>query len=188
MSPLFYSFLRIYLIATIVSIALVASCSGIPTKKGPEHVGVDPDAKPYVDEYLWLSAQNHITFKNKVTVGFSNINDGDTVAYCYFGSNFREIEIDIKYWNYYTNTSKLTVLLHELSHCYCHRDHDHAGLMYPETKEGREAEAKKPTPKPGFYDDGCPLSLMYPSVTSDACARAHYQEYTTELFEGCEPY
>lgn len=156
-------------------------------------MGVDPKVQKMVDEYFWLSTQNHIHFYNKVTVGFKNINEGYVVGLCTYGGLFREIDVDINYWNHSTSTSKMTLLFHELTHCYCGRPHDYGRhLKYPEsaaTKLIKLIEWKiAGGPRPGYRKDGCPISIMHPVVLSDGCMMEHYAEYTKEMFLRCDPW
>lgn len=169
---------------------LFSGCVTTQTKQGPLFKGVDPKVKPIVDEYFKLSKQNHIRFRNKVTMGFEQINKGNIVAYCTFGDFYREITIDVSYWHHSTNMTKHILLFHELTHCYCGRGHDYRkGIAYPETESARIALAlqwvQKGGPRPGYWPDGCPFSLMYPVVLDDSCATAHYKEYTKEMFDRC---
>jgi len=172
----------------------MASCARpIPVKTHPDYVGVDPRAQDLVDEYMWLSAQNHIKFYDKVTIGFKVINQGAVVGECTIAPTFREIDLDLTYWNETTKTTHLAVLFHELTHCYCGRGHDYGkDLNYPETAEARLKRALEwrihGGPRPGYGEDGCPFSLMHPSVVDDDCVIAHYNEYVKEMFDRCDPF
>ncbi len=142
----------------------------------PEYKGVDPEIAPYVNEYMDLAKIMGIKFKNKVTVGFKDINNGNIIGECEYGLGFREIDVDRTYWNRSTTTSKMTLLIHELSHCYCGRTHDYGpSKEYKNTWEGR-------------FDDNCPKSVMYPKILPDGCVDLHYEEYILEAFDRCNPY
>lgn len=172
---------------------LSACTQPIPSKHHPEYVGVDPKVQTLVDEYMWLSKQNHVEFKHKVTIGFKVINEGAAVGLTSFGWSFREIDIDSTYWDHATKTSRMALVFHELTHAYCGRDHDYGnGTKYPDTEEKRIHEAMewvvKGGPRPGYWDDGCAVSLMYPVVLEDDCILEHYQEYTKEMFDRCDAY
>lgn len=176
--------------AAIVSI-LVTCCSTENFKLKPEHKGVDPALQPLVGEYMWLSAQNNILFKNNVTIGFKHLS-GTAVGMCTWGGWFREIDIDPTYWKLTGNRTHIALLFHELTHCYCGRGHDYAdGVKYPRTADARLKQAidwmVKGGERPGFWDDGCPTSLMFPVVVDDTCVQEHYEEYTTEIFNRCKP-
>ena len=72
---------------------------------------------------------------------------------------------------------------HELSHCYCERNHDYRGKKYD---EGKAASSKGSGDS--FYDNGCPRSIMYPIIVEDNCAWTYYDEYVQEMFENCVRY
>lgn len=177
----------------IVLLLGFTACSSPHIKIAPEYHGVDERARSLVNEYFWLSKQNNITFTHKVSVGFKVLNDGLAVGMCTFGPGWREIDIDSNYWYNSTNTTRLALVFHELTHCYCGRDHDYEeGKKYPETEAARVARALKwlieGGERPGYWDDGCPISFMHPSVVDDECTMAHYNEYLTEMFTRCQPY
>lgn len=181
------------LFVVFIGLLALAACSGLKIKLTPEHKGVDPRVQKYVDEYMLLSMQNNIQFYNKVTIGFKKIKDGNVIGICTYGGFFREIDIDIDYWNNSTKVEQMALIFHELTHCYCGRSHDYGeNLEYPETEMARIARALQwkieGGPRPGYWDDGCPFSLMYPVVVDDNCLLAHYAEYTAEMFDRCEPW
>lgn len=172
---------------------LTCSCSMPKFKTHPEYVGVDPKAQKILNEYMWLSKQHQIEFNNVVTIGFKNIDEGNAVGLCNYGGYFREIDVDINYWNHSTNTTHTALLFHELTHCYCNRDHDYGKRSkYPETELGRKIieiyRLILKVPKPGFWKDGCPMSLMHPIVVDDGCMINHYDQYVKEMFDRCDPF
>jgi hypothetical protein len=180
------------LITLILTLStLLTSCAQAKVKLLPEYTGVDPRVQSLVDEYMWLSRQNNIIFTRKVTIGFKDIKRGTTIGLCTYSAMFREIDIDITYWNNSTKTSKMALLFHELTHCYCGRGHDYGeDKAYPETEAGRIARAIRwkieGGERPGYYEDGCPSSFMHPTILDDDCTRAHYQDYVEEMFERCK--
>lgn len=150
----------------------------------PHHKTNDPELAIYVNEWLDLAKKEHISFKRTVTVGFKRINEDYTIGACYYGHNFREIDVDSSAWKRMTNITRTALVWHELSHCYCGRDHDFAkGKVYPPPRT-KEIENKSE----GYYWDGCPLTLMHPVVVSDICFIMHYDDYVHEQFDRCEPY
>jgi hypothetical protein len=189
MSKIFIKIINCFSILLLLS----ACADPVPIKNHPEHVGVDPHVQSLVDEYVWLSKQNHIEFDQQVTIGFKEIDQGAVVGECTVAPTFREIDLDITYWNNTTNTTHLAVLFHELTHCYCLRMHDYGkDLPYPESSADRVKVALEwrlhGGPRPGYWDDGCPASLMHPSVVDDDCVKAHYDQYVQEMFDRCEPF
>lgn len=181
------------ILACLLIVCIFSCCSQRRVKLTPEYTGVDPRAQHIIDEFMWLSAQNDIGFNRKVTVGFKTINNGDVVGLCTYGGLFREIDIDLSYWNHSTYTTKMTALFHELTHCYCRRGHDYgANLNYPESESARLFRALRwkveGGERPGYWDDGCPVSIMYPVVLDDDCMHRHYNHYTKEMFDRCRPW
>lgn len=146
----------------------------------PEYKGIDPEIAPFSKEWLELAQIEGLRFKNNITIGFKNINEPEVVGMCRYEMGFREIDIDKRYWNSSSELTKKSLVRHEMSHCYCGREHD-----YAENKEyyGNERDKKE-----GFFEDGCPISILYPYVVSDTCMSHHYQEYSKEMFYRCTPY
>lgn len=157
----------------------------MPSKTHPEYHGVDPKALPYVNEFLSLAKERGLKFDNLVTVGFKLLNRDRVVGICNYASNFREIDLDSKYWETLSSMEKTVLVYHELGHCYCDRDHDFGkDKKYGDTKHSRREDGEKE----GYYQDDCPLSLMHPVVIDDECFMAHYGEYVQELFDRCDEY
>jgi len=159
----------------------------------------DPQLKTISDQFLALSKRKNITFLNKVSIGFTKIEDRtettSTIGTCSSRRDFREIDIDKDFWNRSSWLSKVALLYHELAHCYCRRDHDYDnGTMYPDGSLKAILQgwiAKQPiTPiRPeGYLADGCPKSIMHPIMGSDYCFEKHYEYYTEEMFARCEPW
>lgn len=149
----------------------------------PIHNGVDEELKAIVNDYLELAKIKGIVFKKKVGVGFTSIHRGNVVGLCHYGTSFREIDIDREYWDRASRTSKRTLLFHELTHCYCTRPHDHDdGTAYVRNS------CPAGDAKTGYYGDGCPKSVMFPSVLEDDCVTAHSADYLEEMFNRCVSY
>lgn len=175
-----------HLICVFIGV-LATTCSTAPIKKHPEYKGIDPRFESLVKEYKEIAKIQKITFKNEVTIGFKKINEDDIVGLCNYGEDWREIDIDLLYWENTTNTTHLALLFHELTHCYCDRGHDYGKKKeYPTPKEIRENEREQIRNLPGYYEDGCPLSLMHPIVVEDECVTRHYDDYIHEMFDRCE--
>jgi hypothetical protein len=154
-------------------------------KLAPEYKGVDPQIAPYVDEWLYLAHGHGLKFDRIVTVGFKDINQGNIVGLTTYGYGFREIDIDVKFWQSSTSLSKAALLFHELGHAYCHRDHDYGnGIEYGDPDKAR----KDPNKEDGFYEDACPTSLLFPEVVEDDCFEKHYENYVNEIFNRCVPW
>jgi hypothetical protein len=154
-------------------------------KLHPEHRGVDPEIAPYVDDWLYLARGRGLRFDKAVTVGFKDMGSGTVVGVTTYGYGFREIDIDENYWHSSTSLGKAAVLWHELGHAYCHRDHDYGdGTKYGDAESAR----KDPNKKDGFYEDGCPITLLFPEVVEDDCFEKYYEGYVSELYNRCVPY
>lgn len=179
------------LFVVFIGLLVLASCCTLNFTSRPKYVGVDQRAQHIYDEYIELSSYKHIVFNKKISIGFTHIKTFDVVGLCYRSPDFREIEIDIDYWNNINKLERLELLFHELGHCACGRNHDYGGLEpYPENDGKTYAdttplEIPKLPRNPKFYD-GCPSSMMYPRVIEARCVKEHYSEYTEELFDRCE--
>lgn len=191
-----------------ISLLLVISftnCSCSNLKIHPEYTGVDPKVQNLVNEYKQLARERGIVFTNKVSIGFKKLSYGNSsnltkkltskeddniIGICNYGLGWREIDLSIQYWSKASSVSQKTLLFHELTHCYCGRDHDFQGKPYPETYKEREADLEKmiSTRKalPGYYDDFCPKSIMFPEILEDYCSWYHHKDYEKEMFENCE--
>ena len=172
---------RAFLLVSLLSL----SCCRVQVRVTPQYVGVDPRAKQYVDEYLLLSARYHIGFSHNVTLGFTRIEEKHIAGLTYYMGFSREIDIDVNYWDHATDFSRRILVWHELTHAYCGRGH-----TYGDDKEYSDdpQDAAKRIPADGFYPDGCPVTVMFPSVLPDICAYYHYWDYIKEMFQHCEPF
>lgn len=190
----FNAFLLGVLISSIISCCSINVKSHLTPRRSPKYRGVDANLQKYVDDYMNLAKDKKIQFKHSVSIGFMKINSGNVIGVCNYGSTFHEIDIDKAFWDEATNTQKDALMKHELSHCYCDRDHDwDEGKNYPEPshsdKKNDTFNVTLFTPNhEGMYEDNCPLSLMYPIIPNDACVWAHYQDYSNEIFNRCKPY
>lgn len=180
-------------------ISVLASCSQPGTKETAKERPsfstkiTDPEVELIVEEYLALSTQYNKKFNHTVSIGFSDIKRGDVIGTCTYGSNFREVDLDTLFWDNATWLSKVALIYHELTHCYCGRDHDFgSGTMYPDRSLKAIIQAflnKQPlTPlKPaGYFGDSCPLSNMHPVMIGDSCFYKHYSYYVKEMFNRCK--
>lgn len=182
------------LVPIIIALLLVNSCAHpIHIKNGPEYTGVDPRVKKFVIQYKRLAHKHKISFTKDVTIGFKKINEEYVIGTCTYSQKFREIDLDTDYWNSASDANKASLIFHELSHCYCNRDHDFdTGTKYPEDEENIALDRVKSfisgDPRPGFYDGLCPKSIMYPIIIKDLCMYVYHDEYVNEMFQRCVPY
>lgn len=182
-------------------ITVIGSCTAPPVKEPikekPQFTSKieDPEVQAIVDEFFRLSARNNLEFNQKVTIGFSKIKKDSVIGTCTYADGWREIDLDADFWARATWKEKVALVYHELSHCYCERDHDYDnGIMYPDNSlkailQDYFAEKLFTPMKPkGFFDDECPVSIMHPVIVNDQCFETHYQHYTQEMFARCKPW
>jgi hypothetical protein len=156
----------------------------------PDQVGIDKEILVFEKMYALDAAMRGIKFKKHVTIGFSLIKKkkgkGTVVGLCTYGKKFREIDVDSQYWHESTWTSKRSLIYHEMTHCFCGRGHTFNDGIYPEADD----LPKGPffMIEPGYLQDGCPMSIMYPYILSDECVAKHWEMYDQEMFESCYPY
>lgn len=182
------------LVGVIITFFLLTiACTGLKVKKDPSYKGINPEFVEIMDLYIELAAKNDVYFSKEVTIGFTDINNGKVVGLCTYGKDFREIDIDRDYWLEATKITRITLLFHEATHCYCGRDHDYGkGDKYLKgfvryLAELINWELTRKVPK-GYYSDGCPKSIMFPVVLPDGCMYKHYLDYTKEMFARCKPW
>lgn len=196
-------FLRLWALSFITLTQLATISQITKSKSAPEHKGVDKGLESYVNKYKDLAKKHGINFTKSVSMGFSEINAKDkgrnVVGLCTYGKEFREIDVDTKYWVKSTKETRRTLIFHEMTHCLCGRPHDYGeGKEYPNpiVEAAMKALSKylgsMQEPfwhrQPGFYMDGCPLSVMHPIVLDDDCVDNHWDDYEDEMFNRCKPY
>lgn len=185
---------RLFIAYIVIILTFTACCTvNLIGKIAPEYQGVDPRAQYAVDEFIAIAKIKGIEFTKPVTIGFNLINKDDVIGVCTYGGYFREIDLDIDFWNHRSKLSRLALVFHELTHCYCSRGHDFGeGKAYSEklTETWRIAMRTRSTKKgtPGYWDDGCATTIMHPILANDDCLKEHYQEYIEEMFDRCEPW
>lgn len=176
---------------------MLAACANmeIKPKLTPEFKGIDPKIKSYYDEYVQLAKIQNIVFLMNVTIGVKDIKSDKIIGVCHYGLGFREIDIDRKFWERAGELQREALVFHELTHCICSRhEHDYAdGKIYPEADLNKflvyaTKMCVEPGSQKGYYDDGCPLSLMHPTVLDSTCMSLHYPEYIKEMFDRCLPW
>ena len=124
------------------------------TKDNRQFKGIHEDFQPYVKDF-----ESFYGVKiNNVPIGYDN--NTNLAGYCttYTFSGLKEIGINQKTFNKYTDEQKRMLIFHELAHCVWNKHHN--------TK---------------FLEDGCPESIMFPSIFSTYCYNQHEQHYLNEL-------
>lgn len=192
--------------AICIFFAIILTCATIrevkhvrdDVKSSPQHTGVEAQFDPYVKSYIQEAKEHHIKFTHQVTVGITQIKDPrtdghKTIGLCTYGQGWREIDFDSDFWKTASPKRKKVLAYHELTHCYCGRDHDYGdGQRYlsPELERILGSFQKYPfyARKPGYYLDQCPLSIMHPVILEEACIEKHMDEYLQEMWNRCSPY
>lgn len=129
----------------------------------PAQTQIDAEFEPYMRmtslKMGQLIADSHLVLKLGV------VKDKEVVGFCAkeyspFGDITRRlIVIDKTHWKRLSYKVRQLLLYHELAHCLLNKKHDER-----------------------FRLDGCPLSIMYPTILSEYCAEEHYADYLLELF------
>lgn len=131
----------------------------------PHFKGQDLGALAYVLDFKELARRQGLVFEKDPTLGFEPLNRPKQVGVCNLTPDWREVRLDPGYWKESTQITRRMLVYHELTHCYCGRDH---------------IAAKLP--------DGCPESVMDREILSDECTLAHLHYYELEMFADCNPY
>lgn len=155
----------------------------------------DPELKVISEEFFHISRHKDLVFSKKVSMGFSDIERGSVIGTCTFGNGFREIDLDKEFWARASWASKVALVYHEMTHCYCERGHDFdEGVLYPDNSikffldrilNGAPFTPLRPE---GYLEDGCPKSIMYPIIVDPFCFERHYKYYVQEMFNRCDPW
>lgn len=152
---------------------------------------VDSLLQPYLEKFKDMGQKQGLSFKKDIELKFSDIPDKNVIGICHSSPISRSIEISREFYKNASELQRFALLDHELAHGLCGRGHSYGnGIKYTETlkKEPDEPLCKDSKNLEGFYSDGCPTSLMYPFVFSDACIEKHYDEYVVEIYKNCNPW
>ena len=181
-------------LSSIILMGIMAfACTTLNIQSGPApSTHVDPKLEPLAKEYRDLAEIAKIKFTHTIGADFKRMEEPNVIGVCYSSPGYRQIEIDTLFWSQADSYQRMALMYHELTHCYCGRNHDYKGRDYPDNatiyiSEASLAEDKK-KPIPLYYDDGCPRSIMHPYIVPTHCMKVHYSEYITEMFERCVPY
>jgi hypothetical protein len=113
--------------------------------------------------------------------------EGSTMGLCAYIPIWRHsvVTIDEDGWANYTEAQRMNLVYHELGHCVCGLGHSWEFGGYPEADDdGISASSNE---KSGYFEDGCPASLMYPYVMGEECSKKHWAEYVKDLYNRCYP-
>jgi hypothetical protein len=95
------------------------------------------------------------------------------------------ITIDRNTWLKYSELERMDLIYHELGHCVCGLGHGWEFGAYPEAR--LENIITSYSCDDGFFEDGCPMSLMYPYIMNKDCTKKHWADYTKDLYNRCRP-
>jgi hypothetical protein len=181
--------LAIVLLSFSLSTCAASGSKSILMKK---HKGIDPILKPYVDRFV--NQSNHYVTQEDIkdlTVGFKTYpkpedeHSSFVIGTCWYLLGGNEIDINKKWWNspYTSEIEKEAVMMHELAHCVLYRPHTN-----PPVDSGFLATLERFLfwigfwAKDGHLRDGCPTSIMHPTVLSNHCLYKHWNYYMLELY------
>ena len=143
------------------------------------------------DKYLKLFENDmgsRVTPANmkKTSIRFGSL-DGSAVGLCVYipvwGHSM--ITVDKSVWENYGEFQKKNLIYHELGHCICGLGHSWEFGGYAEA--GSDGVFQSFSRDDGFFEDGCPLSGMFPYVMDEDCAKKHWDDYTKDLYNRCYP-
>jgi len=146
-----------------------------------------------------LAVVRGIVFNRDVTMGFANTQSdasGGVIGICTYGHRWREIDIDEKFFKSRGYLQTKALIFHELTHCYCNRNHTYGSktrIQYPdgifekiiEKLRTEIDETEIPETERPYFEDGCARTLMHPVVVSSTCMFNHYDHYVDEMFNNC---
>jgi hypothetical protein len=129
----------------------------------PAKTAIEPEFEPYI-RFIPMTISSIIKDSHLV-VKFGDIKDREVLAFCakdydLFGNvNRRLVLVDKTHWDRLLPKSRQILILHELGHCLFNSKHDET-----------------------LRADGCPQSMMYPTLVSTSCIDKYYAEYVLQLF------
>lgn len=127
-----------------------ATPPGVPT----QGLVIDRELLPYVEKF-------EERYKIQVTGMYIQFRTlaGARVGQCTIKSNgYKIIEIDPGAWEFKSEIDKISLMFHELGHCFLYQNHRNYLL-----------------------NDNCPGSIMDEYVVSRECLDKHFDYYTDEL-------
>jgi len=90
----------------------------------PSHY-VDPELKPYVDDYMALLDQTcpgKVRYNNQFIVVKTKL-DEKYIGMCTNLLDYRKIEVDTAFWNQADEYERRQLMYHELAHCVLNKKH-----------------------------------------------------------------
>lgn len=117
------------------------------------------ELRPYLESYTFQYSRDITGIPVRLVDNFTYKQAKDVIGFCY--TEAKVIEIKRSFWDKSTDTTRTSLLFHELGHCDLNRLHD----------DNR------------FYADKCPMSIMTAGLISDICYLSHKSELIQELID-----
>lgn len=152
----------LYTIFTIILILKLSCSNTISFTPNYNNDNIE-EFKPYINSF-----NDNIKKTKKFIIGFKSLKNvsktKNVVGLCSLNlfPFSGVITIDPNYWKRSHFIDKLSLIYHEGGHCYCYLPHNSV-----------------------IMSDGCPKSLMYPSVISRGCLHKHWFKYVDNLKKDC---
>lgn len=128
----------------------------------PATTQIDPVFEPYMR--ITPFGFNELVKESHLVIKLGVIRDKEVVGFCAKEYNVlgdlsrRLIIIDKNYWNGFSYKKRQLLLWHEIGHCMFNKKHDD-----------------------NLFLDGCPRSIMHPSVIPEKCIDIYYDSYILQL-------
>lgn len=171
----------------IFIILLTTSCAVMP-RVVPKQKGIAPIFEPYISDYRQIIGKDKYDYRFKrLSINFAEL-DGNVLGRCWWllGGGV-EIEIDKDWWYGFwtTQMDKKLVVYHELEHCIRYRLHTDRKEKIKNVLDifDEIGYFLGLIDKPGFFSDGCAVSLMNSYTESTYCQEKHYSDYIKEMVD-----
>ena len=169
----------------LLLVLLLTSCTTQP-RLSLNKTGIDPEFKPYIEEYRSIIGRKKYQYSfSRLTVVFAEL-EPDVAGRCWWVSlSGKKIEINIHWWRNPNSSqiSKRLVVYHELEHCIRYRMHTNKATEIHDLSSFFDeiGYLLGLIPKPGFFEDGCPVSLMNSQIAGSACQEKYYNVWIKEM-------
>lgn len=116
----------------LLQLFLILTCIGCGRDES-ELLNQDPYFNRYEQEFRELAEVYGWFTLPPVSIVFSDLShkQGPVVGLCYSSVRKRIVQIDYTFWQNSSETSRTTLIRHELGHCLLGRDHTENGYMAP---------------------------------------------------------
>jgi hypothetical protein len=169
----------------LIVFGMWVSCCNVPIpQKNKER---EEEVRKYSEIFInSLSPRIQGSNVSRIRIYFQRLG-GSTVGECRYTDalGYRQVIFDPTHWDNYSKTRRLVAVYHELGHCVCNLGHTWDGGVYPEASESGIPHTG--LEKDGFFEDLCPMSIVFPYILDDECARKHWDSYIKDLYKRCEP-